>query len=362
MSVVTPIAPGPVAPRRRVRLRARPDALVLHAGLLVAAIGVGTVSLGHVDLSRLGDAGLITALPATWFVAVALLTVSFFGLLARPRHPAWLLWAHVLAAIVFLHGVTGFVEATPRFPTAWVHAGFAEHIMSHHGTLPDLDARFSWPGFFSTAALVASAGGVSPMWLVRWAPLAVNLATLIPLVAIFRTAGVGDRVRWVALWLFVVGNWVGQDYFAPQALGFLLFLVFVAVLLARFRPAGQDLPGAAWLAGRLPHRRVARRAAAVTALESPAVDAAPAVRAALVVVLLGITAAAIVSHQLTPFALVTATAALVVGRRTTLGWMPMLILVAAVAWISYAAVTYWSGHLADVTGGLGRLGASVGAG
>ncbi len=40
-----------------------------------------------------------------------------------------------------------------------------------------------------------------------------------------------ERVLWTASLLFVLGNWVGQDYLSPQAFGFALSLVVIGLCL-----------------------------------------------------------------------------------------------------------------------------------
>jgi hypothetical protein len=317
--------------------------------LLAAAVALWLWSLARVDLDRLSDIGLITALPATFLLAVCLLTVGFFCEVMRPHPRPHVLWAYLVAAVVFLHGVTGAVEVMPRFSTSWIHAGFTNHIADHNVTLPLLDARFSWPGFFTVAALVQRVAGLeSALWFVRWAPVLVDLMVLLPVAVLVRVAAVPDRARWTALWLFCIGNWVGQDYFSPQALNFFLYLSMLAVLLRYFRPAGGGirLP----LLSRFP------------SLEEPPASATPGVRGALVVVMVGLAAASTVSHQLTPFAMAVGAGALVVAGRCTLRLLPVLFGVLAVAWLSFAAEPYWIGHLGDVTGGVGKLGTSLQSG
>ena len=317
--------------------------------LLGAAVALWLFSLTRVDLDRLSDIGLITALPATFFLAVCLLTVGFFREVMRPEPRPLVLWAHLVAAVVFLHGVTGALEVVPRFSTSWIHAGFTNQIADHNVTLPLLDARFSWPGFFSVAALVQRVAGLeSALWFVRWAPVLVDLALLLPVAVLVRVAAVPDRARWTALWLFCIGNWVGQDYFSPQALNFFLYLTMLAVLLRYFRPAGGGV--------RLP---VLSR---IPSLEEPPAPATPRVRGALVFVIVGLAAASAVSHQLTPFAMAVGAGALVVSGRCTLRLLPVLFGVMAVAWLSFAAEPYWIGHLGDVTGGVGKVGTSLQSG
>lgn len=317
--------------------------------LLAGAVVLWSFSLTRVDLGRLSDIGLITALPAPFFLAVGVLTVGFFREVLRPEPRPLVLWAHLVAAVVFLHGVTGVVETMPRFSTSWIHAGFTNQIAGSNTVLPLLDARFSWPGFFAAAALVQRAAGLeSALWFIRWAPVLTELVVLLPAAVLVGVAAVPDRARWTALWLFCVGNWVGQDYFSPQALNYFLYLTVLAVLLRYFRPAGGGLQLP--VLGRIP------------SLEVPPAVTTPRVRGALVVVMAGVAAASTVSHQLTPFAMAVAAGALVAGGRCTLRLLPVLFGVMAVAWLSFAAEPYWIGHLADVTGGVGKLGSSLQSG
>ena len=62
------------------------------------------------------------------------------------------------------------------------------------------------------------------------------------------------RAKWFAAFVFSVGNWVGQDYFSPQSVGYLFYLLIIALLLTWFggsRPV-QDGPEAKTLAGESP--------------------------------------------------------------------------------------------------------------
>ena len=65
------------------------------------------------------------------------------------------------------------------------------------------------------------------------------------------------------------------------------------------------------------------------------------------------------SHQLTPFFMVAACAGLVIVRRCRLRGLPVLFAVIFTAWLSFAAVPYWSGHRSELFGGLGNLGANL---
>ena len=41
-------------------------------------------------------------------------------------------------------------------------------------------------------------------------------------------------VVWLAIWLFYLMDWIGQDYLSPQAFGLFLFLVAIAVITRWF--------------------------------------------------------------------------------------------------------------------------------
>src|SRR4051794_36514560 len=145
-----------------------------------------------------------------------------------------------------LHGLPGLLEPNPRFSVSWIHSGFSQQIADNGTLLRSLDARFSWAGFFAGGGLLQRwAGTESLMWLVRYAPLFYNGVTvaLVALLALRLWATPAQSV--VAAALFCSLNWIGQDYFAPQATAFVLYLLIVTVVLSAF-PADPSL-GIRWL-------------------------------------------------------------------------------------------------------------------
>ncbi len=80
----------------------------------------------------------------------------------------------------------------------------------------------------------------SPLSYAAWGPVFFNLLWLPALLFIFHTATEDRRLSWLAVWFFYLGNWIGQDYFSPQALAYFLYLVVLAICLAWFRAARPD--------------------------------------------------------------------------------------------------------------------------
>ncbi|TGA98790.1 lipopolysaccharide biosynthesis protein [Streptomyces sp. MZ04] len=312
--------------------------------LLTLALGLYWLPLsgiGEAGLDDMGGLGLISILPAPTLLGAALLIVVFASLLWMDRPHRVLLLVTLVATVVCLHALPAVLEDEPRFATAWQHLGFMEYIDRTGTAVPDLDARWSWPGFFAAATFVAKACGVSDMTeVIRWWPLAMQLLYLAPMLLLTRSMRAAWRARWAGLWIFALSGWVGQDYFSPQGFTYLLYLVFVAVLLVWFRA-----PRALW-AKRRPGE-----------LEVEPADRRQ--RAVLLLVLIALFAATVPAHQLTPFVMLGVLAALVLVGRSELRGLPILFTVLVLVWVGFLAEPYWSGHFDELFGGVGGVGGNV---
>jgi hypothetical protein len=313
--------------------------------LTVAAASLWWSSLDGIDASRISDIGLISALPLATLLAPAILAAGF--ILALNSHPlrSTLLALNVVLLVLMLHGVTSIIQEVPRFATTYVHAGFGEAIMRTGELYVGRDARFSWPVFFVLGAYLTSIAGLdNPLTLTGWIPAISNVLYLIPLWLIFRAVTADRRLIWLGLWIFVIGNWVGQDYYSPQGFNILLYLAIIAILLTWFR-SGHEAPFK-WLAAHV--RRLVRSPFADGPAEAepePIASLSSSARAgmALVVVLLG--GVVVASHQLTPFALFAATVLLVATRQTVLRGFPILVGLLIASWLSYMTLAYLAGHI-----------------
>jgi hypothetical protein len=361
-------APAPIS--SSLRASGRRPALIVAALFAFGAL-LFWLPLRGVRMGAMNGYGLISVLPIATLAGAAVLTVAFLASLGLRRPYRALLIAQLLFTVASLHGLAQFLEPYARFPTAWQHAGFIEFIARTHTVDVGLDARFSWPGFFALIAFITKAIGqtdIEPV--LHWTPLAIEVLYLVPLYLILRTMNATWRAKWLAAWLFVVADWVGQDYLSPQAFAYLLYLFWVAILLNWFRPAA----GGARREGR---RRTAQtRRPARTGLlwrayawvfgpmepgELPPRQAGLWERTILLVLLVLIFAVTTASHQLTPFLLLIAAAGFVVLRRCTVRGLPFIGGVIFAAWVSFMTVGYWAGHADDIFGGVGQLGSNLGS-
>ncbi|MEW2300972.1 lipopolysaccharide biosynthesis protein [Streptomyces sp. NPDC006655] len=338
-------ATAPDDPARSLRERLTPTRPGVVLGcLLVAALllyWVPAARLDDADLDRTGGLGLVSVLPLPTLVGAALLVAVFAALLWRRREHKGLLLVTLLATVVSLHALPAVIETEPRFPTAWQHLGFIDYIDRTGSAVPDLDARWSWPGFFAAAAFIGRACGITDFTeVIRWWPTFIQLAYLAPMFLLVRSMRASWRAKWTGIWFFVLCGWVGQDYFSPQGFTYLLYLMFVAILLVWFRA-----PHVLW-----------------TRFRPGEAEVEPADRrqqAVLLMVLIGLYAATVPAHQLTPFVMLGVLAVLVLVGRSELRGLPILFGVVAAVWLGFMAEPYWSGHFEELFGGVGGIGSNV---
>jgi hypothetical protein len=323
--------------------------------LAVVSVGLWVAAIARVNPHQMNDLGLVSVLPPAALLALTLLLFSFVLALRQEPLSRPLLVLHVGVLIFMLYGVTCMVEEVPRFSISYRHIGIAEYISRNGSVDPLIDAYHNWPGFFALTALVSDAAGLeSALLLTTWAPVGFNLLYLGPLLLILRSATDDERVVWFGVWCFFLTNWIGQDYYAPQAFNFFLHLLVVGLLLTWYRPPLQVLhTGLRWIDRRLERLAVDR------AGDLPAEPLTARGQTRLFAVLLLVLAAVVSSHQLTPFiTLASVTALVLLGRLQTRG-LPLLLGVLIVSWALFPALAFFQGHFGVLVEEAGGTGSSI---
>jgi hypothetical protein len=309
--------------------------------LAASAVALWLTALAAVDrdaLSTMSELGLAPSLPPTFYAALGVLCVGF-ALVVRQRTPStWLAGTHVAILIAIWHATPAILYGTPRYPFTYKHIGLAEFVQRRGLLDLDYDAYFNWPGFFTLSALVSDVAGLdTPFDLSVWAPVFMNVLIAVALLMLARSLTDDPRHAWLAVWWFLLANWVGQDYFAPQAFAYALHLTILGTYVTWFG-----------------HRRWWRHAL------PPVPDAVP--RASSVgqrmgvLAILALTYAAIVAaHQLTPFVTLASLTALVLLRVGRAPLLPLAMLVLLATWFTYMTPPYLAGHLGELLAGVGRL-------
>ncbi|MEU4064275.1 glycosyltransferase [Streptomyces wedmorensis] len=308
---------------------------------LPVSLALWLLSLRSVPLDEMRDLGLLQVLPPLFWVATVLLTLGFCVALSdRRTHGAWLT-GYVLGLIALIHATPTLLYPTLRYSWAWKHLAVVDAMVRHGGEVPNAN-KFSvyndWPGFFQLNALFLRATGLdSAVGYAAWTPAFANALLLAPLLLLYRCVTRDRRLVWGAAWIFYSCSWVGQDYFAPQAFAFLLFMTVMALTF-------RQLPSSA-----LPRPDPRRRG-----------GWPPALLAAVVVLV----AAVVVSHPLTPLMLISALVVLSLPRRNRSVTLPLLAatVVLTAIWDATVARSYISVHIDNLTQSLVQPDRNVTAG
>jgi hypothetical protein len=261
-----------VRSRLRLVLPRRPGraTVVLTAGLL-ASIGLWAASVPALRSAPPSVLGLLVSGPWT-FPAAILGTVAVFLVALGTRH-LHVAGASVLGLVLVLRTTASVVSSVPVFPWTYKHLGVVEALQETHQVAGGADIYMNWPGLFAAGAYLSDASGVAVIDLARWISPVVHVLLALGAAALARALGARAAGAIAAAGLVVVVNWVGQDYFAPQAIAICLAAGVVVLLVQSSRSLSSGL------------------------------------------LALALYAAIVVTHQLTPYWLIALAVALVVLRR-----------------------------------------------
>lgn len=292
----------------------RPEIVREHVGFIAAALALWALTLGQADVARIDDFGLLGVLPAGYYVSLAVLVGGFAIAVTRATPPpAWVFGLYVVALVAILHGTVPLLYDEPRYAWTYKHLAVTDLIAATGHVDRSIDIYNNWPGFFALAGWVQRLSGVPMVDVAAWAQVFFELV-LAAAVHYAVSALTTDRRRvWLAVWLFLLGSWVGADYFAPQSLAFVLAFVLLGIVLRATES-----------------RRAPARLPLALDADGPRMPAAVALLAGS-----ACWAALVVTHQLTPVLVLAAVAGLCVVRRVPF-WVPMLMLASEVLWLAQA--------------------------
>lgn len=323
--------------------------------MAAAALALGVWGLTLVDPQESGR-GLLTVLPPTYYLALALSLAGFVVSLSLRRFIRWLMTWQILVLVLILHSVGPIIHGLPRFETSFRYLGIADHINRSGHLDMGLDAYLHWPGFFTLLGMLSGTTGVSDLTVIAaWAPVGITVVLLAPLLALATRLTSTPRQAWAGVWVFYLTSWVGQDYLAPQAYAFVLLLTLLALLLSVFS-------GWAWPTDRNRFcKGLVRKVSVLDGSSSLQGRFRPTGTDAtiLLVVCAAILMAMTVSHQLTPFVLVPFLAAFLLTGQLRLRLLPVLAVVLPVGWLLLAASAYSQGQAGPPFGSFDDVGTNA---
>ena len=336
------MATEPLVLERRVRARtrqARPRALARtwtrvapFAPIAVASV-LWALALTRTDPTGVSGHGLLAALPPEYFAALGVLTVGFALSASSDRPRAGVLGAYVVALVAVLHATTAILYPEPRYAWTYKHLGVIDYLAAHGAADRSVDIYNNWPGFFALNAWLSKTAGIEPLSYAAWAQPLFELGFVGAIVFALRGVTRDARLRWTAAWLFVVANWIGQDYLSPQAFTFLLAILILGLVIRCAPWARPPRTRPMWAAVKAANR-IGNRALRGRALIRQEAEPAPLPpRAALAVGGLAYVAV-VLSHQLSPVMLLASVALLVAATRRPPVWILVVMAAVELWWVS----------------------------
>lgn len=361
-------SPGPAALAMAWPVGRAPSWLLTLAPLL-AALALWLAAIPAIDPDQMTDLGLIAVLPPAFYLALGLLILGFCALLGRERAGDWEPGAYIAAWIVILHGTPAIVYGSLRYAWAWKHVGIVDYIQRTGGIDPAigyLPIYHNWPGFFGAAALLTEAAGLADaLPLATWSPPFFELLFAAALLLVLRAVTGDRRLAWLGVWFFTLTNWVGQDYFSPQAITYALYLAAIGLCLWAFparMPLAASPVGRVVIRGALLRRLAAdfdRRAERAGAASSALPDLSTVQRRGLLAMTLALLAAIAVSHQLTPIVTILALFALVLLGQCRAWGLPLVMLLFTAGWMATGASSFAAEGIREVLSTLGRANENI---
>jgi GT2 family glycosyltransferase len=305
-----------------------------HVAVISLALCAWALSLAGADLDRIDGIGLLAALPPTYFLAFALLVGGFAMAVTREDPNPRVLGGYVLALIVVIYATTAILYDEPRYAWAYPHLGVINLIAATGTANRAVDIYNNWPSFFALNAWFTKTSGLAAIQYAGWAQLCFNVLNVFAMRFALRGLTRNERVLWTAGLFFVLGNWVGQDYLAPQAFAFALTLVVLGLSLRCGRhPSRPRLAPTRWVAAKATD--IAKSVLPPRVADEESAPAPISRRAAVVAG--GVCSLAIVtSHQLSPVMLIVSLLMLAVVTRRIGLWVPASLAVLELWWVALA--------------------------
>jgi hypothetical protein len=323
---------GPTTTARSAEHKSRPRlASDLETSLMLALIAATfwLLSLPAVRVSEISGWGLLPSLPETWWVAIVATIGGHALALFGGRVRGWVVAVYQVVLVAVLFGTTSAVYEWPRYPWTFKHVGAVEHILATGALDRTIDIYNNWPGFFVLAAMLSRVTGIDTIDLAQWAEPVLALLAAAAVCYAVRGLTRDLRVVGLTLLIFTLGNWIGQNYFSPQALATILASLLLGVVL-RIMPIRND-DGTVHVRslGRLLRRRTA-------VVLPPVMGVLARNRATALVLATVLWTVLVMSHQLTPVAVLIQVCLLAMAVRMRPLWLIGVWIAIEAGWVALA--------------------------
>lgn len=235
-----------IAPTRRSTARVAAVAArksrrwIPPASLILASLVVWGVALPLMRDASWNMFGLQAAVPLLP-VSIALAVLAFC--LAVTFKTTKLAALALGATILVTRLPTALATDAPLYSWTYKHFGVIDYIQRYGGVAQDVDIYHNWPGGFALIAWINTITGSDSFGFGLWFAVLTQFVLAGSVYFLARSLAMQAPVALVAGFIAQMGNWVAQDYLSPQAIGFALGVVVVALLVN-----SRQHPRLAWVA------------------------------------------------------------------------------------------------------------------
>jgi len=182
---------------------------------------------------EIGHFGLISGLPITFFVALALLTVASVILWVSKEKHGKLLCLQLLiliSALELIPLITG--GSPPAVNQGYRNLGYIDYIVRQNHFDTNVTFYFSWPGAFILSAIVSKIGSINFEPLIEMLLICLPILWLLPLYVFLKnTLGEArSNYCWAGCWLFYLALWGEKTLISPPGISFFLLLTILALV------------------------------------------------------------------------------------------------------------------------------------
>lgn len=232
-AVVSPSSRAAAVASTRFALTDR-DTLRRNVAALILALAffLWLPMLPGLERATYSQFGLLTAGTGPGLVLCMMLIVAAF-LIALRRHQLRTMIVAVGLAIVVQRFTVTMITSAPIYDWTYKHVAVTEYILDLHRLAPSgVDIYSEWPSFFLVSAWFQHVTGYDTLSLAHvFAPM-IHVVLAACIYGLARVMKFTKRAAVTAAMLAEVVNWVGQDYYSPQAWALLLAVGFLALLMS----------------------------------------------------------------------------------------------------------------------------------
>lgn len=195
-----------------------------------------TISLVQAKSAVMGDYGMFSVLPVTFYLSVFLLLASMFYTMFGPKTDIgmWgtcaLLFQSFLL-MVFILFTPSLVEGFARSPHSWIKYGYVDYIVRNGHIDQAITHYHNWPIPFIFSAKTVMVTGISPTTFPLLFPLVLDVVLFAVVCLFFFRLFKENWLRFMGILLFFLITWENQFHFAPQFFGFVLFIIVMYLLV-----------------------------------------------------------------------------------------------------------------------------------